>query len=141
MERNKIRIKIWDIDNGNIVFDTQMGDPNYSLPTTSLSKGCIKVRVPNNCVVRIEDLNIPVSGFAASVTPNPFTSNFNINVASNSLNPIQVEIFDMVGKLVQSISDVEANEPLTVENNFPAGMYFIHLLQDGNSQTIKMIKN
>ena len=141
--KNKIRIKIWDITAGNaVVFDTQMGAGDYELPTTALSEGTIKVKVPNNCVARPEDETIYSNGtFETSVYPNPFTSNFNINVSTVSDSPIQVEIYDMVGKLIQSISDVEANEAFAIENNFATGMYIVRISQDGNLQTIKMIKN
>ncbi len=145
VNKNKIRIKIWDITAGNaVVFDTQMGAADFELPTTSLSSGTIKVKVPTNCVPRIETEDAQVfnnGSFETQVYPNPFTSNFNINVSSKSENPIQVEIYDVVGKIIQTISDVEPNEAFLIENNFPAGMYIIRISQNGNSQSFKMIKN
>lgn len=141
---NNIRIKIWNKNAGNaVVFDTQPGADNNALPVTPVTNGSIKVHVQNNCI-KLEDQEVEVfynGTFETSVYPNPFTSSFNINVSTVSVSPIQVEIYDMVGKLVQSISDVEANEAFSVENNFATGMYFVRISQDGNSQTIKMIKN
>lgn len=41
---NKIRIKIWDKNNGNaVVYDSQIGDPDTADPTTVLGGGSIKI--------------------------------------------------------------------------------------------------
>lgn len=139
---NKVRIKIWNIDNGAIVFDTQMGAPDYALPTTTLSKGCVKVKVPNNCVPRLEDADgmMFTGAFQTIVAPNPFTSDFKIDVSSMSESNINVEIYDVVGKLVQSIPNVSVNETFTVQNDLPTGVYFVRITQDENSQVVRVIK-
>ena len=142
VNQNKIRIKIWDITAGNaVVFDTQMGADNYSLPTTALSCGTIKVKVPNNCVARPEDATVYSNGvFETALYPNPFTSNFKINVSTVSESPLQVEIFDMMGKMVQTIADAEANSEFVITNELPTGVYFVRIIQDQNSQVVKVIK-
>ncbi len=40
---DKIRIKIWELDTGFVVFDTQPGSSNYALPTTPLGGGSIVI--------------------------------------------------------------------------------------------------
>ena len=46
---------------------------------------------------------------------------------------LNVEIYDMVGKLVQSIPNVSANETFTVQNDLPTGIYFVRITQNENS--------
>ncbi len=40
---DKIRIKIWELDTGFVVFDTQPGSSNYALPSTPLGGGSIVI--------------------------------------------------------------------------------------------------
>ena len=141
---NKIRIKIWNIDNGAVIFDTQMGDGDYALPTTSLTKGCVKVRVPNNCVARIDGadgMEFTNGTFQTIIAPNPFSSDFKIDVSSQSDAAIIAEIYDVVGKMVQSIPEIYPNETFTVQNDLPVGVYFVRITQDGNSQVVKVVKD
>ncbi len=138
---NKVRIKIWNKNAGDaVIFDTQAGDAENALPTTTV-QGAIQVHVNNDCTARLDDA-VPTDGSIETVVyPNPFTSTFVINVKSLSDENVQLEIFDVVGKLVQTIPAVAANIPFTVENNFPTGIYIIRSTQGGKSQMIKMLKN
>lgn len=138
---NNIRIKIWNKNAGNsVIFDTQPGDADNALPTTPI-QGAIQVHVNNDCSARLDD-DIPADGSLETIAyPNPFTSKCLINVKSLSEENVKVEIFDMVGKLVQTIPAIVPNIPYAFENSFPKGMYFIHILQGEKSQTIKMVKN
>ena len=141
---NKIRIKIWNIDNGVIIFDTQMGDADFALPITSLTKGCVKVKVPNNCVARIDGadgMEFTNGTFQTIIAPNPFSSDFKIDVSSLSDANINVEIYDVVGKMVQSIPEISPNETFTIQNELPVGVYFVRITQDENSQVVKVVKN
>ncbi|GDX52631.1 hypothetical protein LBMAG27_16780 [Bacteroidota bacterium] len=138
---NKVRIKIWNKNAGNaVIFDTQPGDAENALPTTTV-QGAIQVHVNNDCSARL-DGEIPADGTISTlVLPNPFTSTFTVMVNSLSDDKVQIEIYDMVGKLMQSIDDVNANMPFTVENNYPAGMYFVRISQGANMEIVKMLKN
>lgn len=138
---NKVRIKIWNKNAGDaVIFDTQPGDADNALPTTPI-QGAIQVHVNNDCSARLDD-NIPTDGSIETVAyPNPFTTSFSIILKSQSDENAKIEIFDVVGKLMQIIPAVAPNIPFTVENNFPTGMYIIHSTQNGKTQIIKILKN
>lgn len=140
---NNIRIKIWNINAGNaVVFDSQMGADNNVLPITPVSNGAIQVHVQNNCI-KLEDQDAQVynnGSFETSVYPNPFSSALNISVSTPSASNMQIEIYDMVGKLIKSYSEVSPDNLFTVQNELPAGVYFVRVKQDENSQTVKVIK-
>lgn len=40
---DKIRIKIWELETGSVVFDSQPGSSNYALPTTPLGGGSVVI--------------------------------------------------------------------------------------------------
>ncbi|MEO8149591.1 MAG: T9SS type A sorting domain-containing protein [Bacteroidia bacterium] len=147
--KNKVRIKIWNKDNGAIIFDTQMGDPDDALPTTPVSSGSVSVRTPSSCVPRLmnptyDNNKIADSndkGFIITTTPNPFISNFSLNFTSENTDKVQVSIYDVVGKLVQNVQDAEPNTQVTIENHLSPGIYYIHAMQGEHVQVIKVVKN
>ena len=41
---DKFRIKVWDKDTGQVVYDNQLGDDDYADPTTVIGGGSIVIR-------------------------------------------------------------------------------------------------
>jgi hypothetical protein len=82
-----------------------------------------------------------VTDFKTIAFPNPFTEGFMLDVKSASENTIQVKVYDMLGKLVEN-RNVEANEIENLElgANYQSGIYNVIVSQDGNNQTLRVIK-
>lgn len=148
--KNKVRIKIWNMDDANaVVFDTQMGDPDDALPTTPISSGNCNVRIPNSCVPRLLNPiydNEKLSGddalsFSTTATPNPFIEDLNLTFNSESVELIQVGIYDVVGKLVKTVTDVEPNSLISIQNNLSPGIYYVHATQGNNIRVTKVVKS
>jgi hypothetical protein len=80
-----------------------------------------------------------------STGPNPFTDNSTVVVEAAEAAPLQVKVYDIMGREVAVLADgyVQAGLHSAVfnANTLPAGMYFCRLFMlDGSVQTVKMLK-
>ena len=89
----------------------------------------------------IVKLEAVVSDFAVNSYPNPFAENFKLNVTSSLEGALQVKVYDMLGKLIETkelnISDIET---LEVGNDYPSGVYNVVVTQGENSKSLRVIK-
>jgi hypothetical protein len=152
INHNKIRVKIWDLVTGDIIFDTQMGADDNAAPTTALTCGSINVCVPSNCVARhmsptgsndpaINGTTAPEDAMInATAFPNPFTSALNIHVNSVENAPVEYTIMDMLGNSVQAATTVNSNEDVLVNLNVAPGNYLVKIKCGTYSQVLKVMK-
>lgn len=79
--------------------------------------------------------------FNAFTYPNPFTNNFTLNVSSISQDKVVVNVYDMVGRLVEHRSaNVSELESTQIGNNFQSGVYNVIVTQGENVKTLRIIK-
>jgi hypothetical protein len=80
-------------------------------------------------------------GFKALASPNPFEEGFNINVYTNSTQPVGVAIYDMTGRLLET-------KEVTVDNlnnqifgeRYPSGVYNLVVTQGVETRTVRVMK-
>jgi hypothetical protein len=81
------------------------------------------------------------AGFKAMAYPNPFTADFQLDVTSSSQENVQLKVYDMLGKLVESrevkVSDLNMEK---VGAQYPSGVYNVIVSQDGIVKTLRVIK-
>lgn len=86
------------------------------------------------------DLEV-INVFEALAYPNPFASNFKLEVKTNNEAEIAVSVYDMLGKLVEqrkvSASDIQT---LEVGTNYPSGVYNVIVSQGETTKTLRVIK-
>ncbi len=93
---------------------------------------------------------IPSARFASSIAgtdfkavgyPNPFETNFTLNVTTTSDENVQVAVYDMIGRQVDSkeVNAADANA-LEVGANYPSGVYNVVVSQGENVKSLRMIK-
>jgi hypothetical protein len=93
-------------------------------------------------------LNVPDGNIASfSIAPNPVASNAVMNFELTRSDHIQISLFDLSGRLVQTITDRKMNagvhsfdldtEALQLEN----GMYLVRVAGSNSVMTTKLIKN
>ncbi|WP_264520710.1 T9SS type A sorting domain-containing protein [Flavobacterium sp. N1994] len=77
----------------------------------------------------------------AKAYPNPFSSSFNLDVTTSSVDKVAVTIYDMTGKLIEQ-REVNADEVsgLQVGERFPAGVYNVIVSQGTEVKTLRVIK-
>ena len=79
--------------------------------------------------------------FTVKGYPNPFNSNFNLELNSSSNDPIEISIYDIVGKLLTK--DTIARDAINTASfgdNLPSGVYNVVVNQGTELVTLKMIR-
>ena len=93
---------------------------NATLGTIDAISGCSdNTPLPGACTIPVAKLSNVKDSIQATVYPNPFANNFKLAVKTNSDEVIQVKVFDMLGKLIET-SFVETSDIETFEigNNY-----------------------
>jgi hypothetical protein len=79
--------------------------------------------------------------FNAVAFPNPFAENFNIDVTTSINENINVKVYDMTGRLLETrevkVSEIES---LQVGDRYPSGVYNVIVTQGDNVKTLRVIK-
>lgn len=110
----------------------------YNGTWQSFGDACIVSTPARPARVVVEDLN---TVFVVKTYPNPFENNFNFAIESESEDNIFVNIYDMVGKQIESkeISKVEFVNT-TFGDNYASGVYNVIISQGNTSKTLRVIK-
>jgi hypothetical protein len=79
--------------------------------------------------------------FTAVAYPNPFADNFSIDVRTAAESMVNVKVYDMTGRLLESHNvSVAAMQSFTVGDRYPSGVYNVIVSQDENVRTLRVIK-
>ncbi|WP_168710275.1 T9SS type A sorting domain-containing protein [Flavobacterium sangjuense] len=86
--------------------------------------------------------NQPVmNGLSVIAYPNPFADNFKIDVKTSNDADLNVKVFDMLGRLLQTNNVKVTNaETLEIGGNYPAGVYNVIVTQGEEVKTQRVIK-
>ncbi|MFN3756697.1 MAG: T9SS type A sorting domain-containing protein, partial [Flavobacterium sp.] len=80
-------------------------------------------------------------GFKAIASPNPFNGSFNLNMYTNSTKAVNVAIYDITGRLLETKEvNVDNLNNQAFGELYPAGVYNIVVTQDEEMQTVRVIK-
>ena len=119
---------------------------NYSSGacSSSVMSGVYTITVSNNNTCKTNEtevVNEVTTKFDATVYPNPFGETFKLNVKTNSIDSIEVKIYDMLGKQLEILNLYPSElEGLEVGANYTSGVYNVILSQGDNIKTIRVIK-
>lgn len=73
--------------------------------------------------------------------PNPFTTDFALDMTTSSQSNVTLKVYDMIGKLMESreikLSDLDMQK---VGTQYPSGVYNVVVSQDGIVKTLRVIK-
>lgn len=74
--------------------------------------------------------------------PNPFTETFTLDLTSESEEMVDIVVYDMTGKLVETMKVESAQLPaLKLGGNLAAGVYNLIVTQGGTVKTMRVVKN
>jgi len=77
----------------------------------------------------------------AFALPNPYSENFHLEMQTSIDAPIQIKVYDMLGKLIENKTIEVGNlNSTTIGSNYPTGIYSIAITQKEKTQTIRIIK-
>ena len=79
--------------------------------------------------------------FKALAYPNPFDSEFNINLTQPSPDPIELKIYDMLGRLIENhyVKPSEINS-IRMGTTYPPGFFTVLIKQGQQERILKVIK-
>ena len=79
--------------------------------------------------------------FKVIALPNPFTSNFGLDMKSFNESNVNIQIYDMIGKLLES-RDVQYIDVYnqSIGERYPSGVYNVIVSQGENLKTLRVIK-
>lgn len=74
--------------------------------------------------------------------PNPFTTNFTLDLSSIVSNKISVKVYDILGKLIDN-QEIDISELKTVSlgDNYNSGIYNVVIFDGDKVKTVRVIKN
>lgn len=111
-----------------------------STGTIDALEGCSDTTpLPGDC--SLTPAKVASAGIGATVYPNPFANNFKLNITSASEQDLQVKVYDMLGKIVDSsivrMSDIDSFE---LGDSYPAGIYNVMITQGNEVKAQRVIK-
>ena len=119
----------------------QWGKKNYSLTLANLlDYPFFKITVVENGKTTLSTVirNTAQSEQAFSVYPQPFAQSVQLTLPKNVSKTAQMEVYDSQGRWISSSSALNQLEVNT--ENWPTGVYFFHLIENGQRQIFKGIK-
>jgi N-acetylneuraminic acid mutarotase len=82
----------------------------------------------------------PASNDELTVYPNPSGSTFNFRLNSASHEPVNIRVFDIMGRMVHEYSSLSPDEIISVGDNLNAGVYIAVVTQGEFRKSVKINK-
>ena len=147
---DKIRMKIYNKNNGKLIYDNQRGASDAALPLQAVGTNSIIVISGTNSNLTSANTNQKgemetkvtevSSGLDVIAFPNPSASNFTINVKANSSKEkITMQVVDMYGRIIET-RNVNANSVIRFGDRYKPGTYFVRIIQGKEHKEMKLIK-
>ncbi|HET6768221.1 MAG TPA: T9SS type A sorting domain-containing protein, partial [Chitinophagaceae bacterium] len=146
---DKIRMKIYNKNNGSVIYDNQPGQSDAELPIQPVGANSTIVISGNNApatqinstqTAAMETGNEKASQqFVVVAFPNPSASSFTLNIKGNSTEKIMMQVVDMHGRTIET-RNVNANSSIGFGHRYNAGTYFVRIIQGQVHKEIKLVK-
>ena len=85
----------------------------------------------------------PLSDFFSKVSPNPFINSFELYIYSQDIGEVQIDIFDILGRNIQSnlfmLDNSETTLLMNLQEQVSSGIYFISIQHSSGTQSIHRI--
>ena len=149
---DKIRMKIYNKNNGRIIYDNQPGASDAALPTQAVGTNSSIVISGNNSNLTksntttqnaemeateakaLEDLRV-------TVYPNPASNYFNITINSNDAKEkIVLQVFDQYGRSIEVRNNVSIGSTVRLGDLYRSGVYYVRVIQGKQHKELKLVK-
>ena len=148
---DKIRMKIYNKNNGKIIYDNQPGTSDAALPIASVGANSIIVIQGTNAnpattrtygtPVESESKSKDVDELTATVYPNPASTYFNIIVNSNDAKEkIVLQVLDQYGRVLEVRNNVSVGSTVRLGDLYRSGLYYVRVIQGKQHKELKLIK-
>ncbi|MGZ3990337.1 MAG: Ig-like domain repeat protein [Flavisolibacter sp.] len=143
---DKVRIKIYNKNTGQVYYDSQPGASDTADPKTPVGTNSQVVIGGNNALLTKTEVKplLPVATLEASLDvraiPNPTIHNFIIQVSStDKKGPLTLQVFDQMGRLVE-VRKTYSGSTVSLGEGYRPGTYFLRVGQAGLHKEIKLLK-
>ena len=147
---DKIRMKIFNKNNGSIIYDNQFGASDATLPTQAVgANSTIVISGANSSLTRsnttTQNTVIEASpqkstqAFDVITFPNPSTNNFSITVHSEASEKIIMQVVDMYGRIIEK-RNINATSIVRFGEKYRPGTYYIIIMQGKEHRQLKLVK-
>ena len=142
---DKIRMKIYNKNTGQVMYDNMPGAGDADLPTAVACPGSI-IRITDPIISssitsarQIE--TVPgVAPFNVKVFPNPSQDQFSLYLEGASNDKVHIVVYDAMGREVKKFEKEGGNIPVIFGRDLRGGAYFVEVRQGENHKTLKLIK-
>ena len=147
---DKIRIKIFNKNSGQVYYDNEQGS-DASNPVTKVGTnsqiviGGTSVTTNSSAAIatRATTHVAPTDGAAilqAQAFPNPSRIYFTLIVKGKNNEPVTLRVSDVLGRLVEVRTGLPANGTLSLGTSYRPGVYIAEVLQGKEKVMLKLIK-
>ena len=147
---DKIRMKIFNKNNGTIIYDNQFGASDAALPTQAVgANSTVVISEANSSLTKSNKTsqNTQMETIGSKVTtdfdiigyPNPSINNFSLTVLSNVKEKITMQVVDMYGRVIET-RNLSANSITKFGDQYRPGTYFVRIVQGKEHKELKLIK-
>jgi hypothetical protein len=146
---DKIRMKIYNKNNGSIIYDNQPGASDAALPTQVVgANSTVVISGTNSSLTSANtDQKAEMETKAPEVLndldviafPNPSTNNFTISVNAKTNERVTMQVVDMYGRIIET-KNVTVNSLIRFGDRYIAGTYFVRVILGKQHKEIKLIK-
>jgi hypothetical protein len=77
---------------------------------------------------------------SVKVFPNPSLREFTLLVQTAKIEAVNMKVFDEVGRIVESRSNLSTNSTVKIGAGYRPGIYFAEIIRGGKRTTVKLIK-
>jgi hypothetical protein len=138
-KEDKIRMKIYNKNTGEVYYDNQPGASDADLPTMAVGANSTIV-VQGKPANREEDIPVTIAArLDAKPMPNPTSTYFTLHISGNNEEKINVTVFDLYGRIMETHVTPNGSY-IRFGDNFQAGTYFVKVSQGKLSKQVKLIK-
>ncbi|MEO6069443.1 MAG: CHRD domain-containing protein [Chitinophagaceae bacterium] len=71
---------------------------------------------------------------------NPSSTYFDLQIKGSAANNIQVKVFDLMGRIIESKASLQANQTLRLGASYKPGVYMVQIIQGANKESIRLLK-
>jgi hypothetical protein len=147
---DKIRMKIYNKNNGSIIYDNQPGASDAASPTQAVGvnssiviSGVNSTLTQSNSTTQKAEIEATATEASNKVNviayPNPSSGSFSITVEGELKEKITMQIMDMYGRVIET-RNVNANSNIRIGDKYRAGTYVVRIMQGKEHKEIKLVK-
>ena len=146
---DKIRMKIYNKNNGAVIYDNQPGASDAALPTQAVGANSTVVISGNNSSITSAsstqkaqmEIKAPEALAALEVIafPNPSKNNFSVKVNAKANERITMQVLDIQGRIIET-KTFTPNQTISFGQLYKPGAYFVKIIQGKIYKDLKLVK-